>query len=70
MGVAIIDSVWAEDGFAAGTAARGDFNCTGCGYGVTIRRTLPACPMCQGAEWRPATRRRTADPGGVVDTRA
>lgn len=34
---------------AAGAEARGEYRCTGCGYGVTVYRQLPRCPMC-GAE--------------------
>jgi rubrerythrin len=33
----------------AGAEARGEYRCTGCGYGVTVYRQLPRCPMC-GAE--------------------
>lgn len=41
---------------AAGTTAAGDFNCAECGYGITVRRVLPECPMCRGVEWEePAT---------------
>ena len=46
---------------AAGSPARGVYHCTDCGYGVTVYRSLPTCPMCQGvdwerAPWRPYTR--------------
>jgi hypothetical protein len=45
-------AVAAENGtLRTGQAARGDFRCADCGYGVTIRRTLPACPMCRGEGW-------------------
>jgi lipopolysaccharide biosynthesis regulator YciM len=37
--------------FSAGTAATGDFSCTECGYGITVRSLLPECPMCRGLEW-------------------
>ena len=45
----------------AGTPAKGEFQCTGCGYGAAIHGALPECPMCRGvtwafAEWRPFTR--------------
>jgi hypothetical protein len=30
----------------AGAAAKGEYRCTGCGYGVTVYRQLPQCPMC------------------------
>jgi hypothetical protein len=69
MGIAIITPARADVGFAAGTIARGEFHCTGCGYGVSIRRVLPPCPMCQGTDWRPfAGRGATAD--DVLDTHA
>ncbi|MBV8064611.1 MAG: hypothetical protein JOY72_03345 [Actinobacteria bacterium] len=51
---------WAElvvvdDGYvaflAAGEQAEGDFRCSGCGYGVSIHRALPVCPMCGGVTW-------------------
>jgi Zn finger protein HypA/HybF involved in hydrogenase expression len=45
-------AVAAENGtLRAGQSARGDFRCADCGYGVTIRRVLPACPMCRGEDW-------------------
>jgi rubrerythrin len=34
-----------------GDGANGEFHCSGCGYGVTIWRTLPRCPMCGGQTW-------------------
>ncbi len=37
--------------FAAGDAARGEFRCGACGYGVAIATTLPKCPMCGGTTW-------------------
>lgn len=37
--------------FTAGEAASGEFRCVGCGYGVVVRRLLPACPMCRGHVW-------------------
>ena len=27
--------------------------CSNCGYGITIRREPPACPMCQASTWEP-----------------
>jgi hypothetical protein len=49
------------DEWTTGMRAKGEFRCAECGYGVTVHRTLPACPMCQGAAWdrvpwRPYTR--------------
>jgi hypothetical protein len=54
MGIAIVDSTSTESGFAAGAAARGEFRCGGCGYGISVRRILPTCPMCRGTEWHPS----------------
>lgn len=34
-----------------GSPAVGTFHCSGCGYGVTVRTTLPRCPMCSGETW-------------------
>jgi rubrerythrin len=34
-----------------GDAAVGSFHCAECGYGVTVQRTLPLCPMCGGTAW-------------------
>jgi hypothetical protein len=39
----------AANELVAGAPAQGEFRCTGCGYGVTVYRQLPRCPMC-GAE--------------------
>lgn len=39
---------------AAGERARGEFRCSGCGYGVAIASALPTCPMCGGASWERA----------------
>ena len=36
---------------STGTAAKGEFHCSQCGYGVTIVRALPLCPMCGGTSW-------------------
>lgn len=41
--------------FSAGTDAAGEFHCAECGYGVTVRRILPQCPMCRGLEWEEPT---------------
>ena len=45
----------------AGEPAKGDFHCSECGYGVTVYRALPACPMCacetwEQTAWSPFTR--------------
>jgi rubredoxin len=34
-----------------GDDANGRYQCSDCGYGVTIRRELPICPMCGGTIW-------------------
>jgi rubrerythrin len=36
---------------AAGVRVKGEFHCTQCGYGVTVYRALPVCPMCGSEEW-------------------
>jgi len=35
-----------------GSIATGPYRCSGCGYGVTVRTTLPRCPMCSGEQWQ------------------
>ena len=37
--------------WATGSRAKGEFRCEGCGYGVTVYRELPECPMCKGTSW-------------------
>jgi rubrerythrin len=37
--------------WATGVHAKGEFHCSACGYGVTIHRELPVCPMCGGESW-------------------
>jgi rubrerythrin len=37
--------------FATGEAAKGEFHCSECGYGVTVHSKLPACPMCASTSW-------------------
>ncbi len=53
MGVVIIDAAAERVGFVAGAPARGEFQCAGCGYGITVHRGLPVCPMCRGGDWHP-----------------
>ncbi len=36
---------------AAGVRTKGEYRCSGCGYGVTIYRELPRCPMCGAGSW-------------------
>jgi rubrerythrin len=40
--------------FAAGEHAVGEFRCSECGYGVSVYRALPRCPMCRGSAWEPS----------------
>lgn len=37
--------------WATGQSAKGEFHCSDCGYGVTIVRALPPCPMCGCTSW-------------------
>jgi rubredoxin len=37
--------------WVAGQTVKGEFHCSDCGYGVTIVRALPECPMCGGRSW-------------------
>jgi rubrerythrin len=34
-----------------GVRAKGEYRCSDCGYGVTIYRELPRCPMCGSESW-------------------
>jgi rubrerythrin len=52
--------------WSAGDNAKGEFHCSECGYGVTVHRTLPQCPMCSGdsweqSPWSPMSRARLGD---------
>ncbi len=38
----------------AGALAKGDYHCSGCGYGISVQAELPRCPMCSGQTWEPA----------------
>jgi hypothetical protein len=38
----------------AGSEATGEYHCADCGYGVTVWRLLPVCPMCRGRSWEGA----------------
>ena len=40
---------------AAGDHVKGEYRCAECGYGVTIVRALPLCPMCGGRSWEEST---------------
>ncbi len=35
----------------AGVRAKGEYCCSGCGYGVTVYTELPRCPMCGAGSW-------------------
>jgi rubrerythrin len=35
----------------AGARVKGEYRCVGCGYGVTVYRELPRCPMCGAHSW-------------------
>jgi rubrerythrin len=37
--------------WSSGQLVKGEFHCSECGYGVTIVRALPLCPMCGGSSW-------------------
>ena len=37
--------------WATGANVTGEFHCAECGYGVTVYRELPQCPMCSGTAW-------------------
>jgi rubrerythrin len=34
-----------------GQPVKGEFHCSECGYGVTVHKELPLCPMCGGGAW-------------------
>jgi hypothetical protein len=70
MGISIVDSASARSGFGAGTPARGEFHCGGCGYGISVRRGLPTCPMCRGTEWYPTPGRPLVLDVGRADLEA
>jgi hypothetical protein len=39
----------------AGEHVKGEYHCSDCGYGVTVYRELPRCPMCGGESWEQST---------------
>jgi Zn finger protein HypA/HybF involved in hydrogenase expression len=69
MGIAIIGTS-TQAGLVAGAAARGEFHCTECGYGISVHRALPTCPMCHGTEWLPWVGWRHAEALDTGDVRA
>jgi rubrerythrin len=38
----------------SGSAAKGEFQCSECSYGVIVSKELPQCPMCGGRSWEAA----------------
>ena len=51
--------------WTTGQSVKGEFHCSECGYGVTIIRALPVCPMCgcsqwEQSAWSPLSRARNA----------
>ncbi len=34
-----------------GEQVKGEYHCAECGYGVTVYRLLPRCPMCGNETW-------------------
>ena len=38
---------------STGQLAKGEFQCSACGYSVTVHRALPRCPVCGGEAWEP-----------------
>jgi rubrerythrin len=48
----------------AGESVKGEYHCADCGYGVTVHRDLPRCPMCgndswEASAWSPFARARS-----------
>jgi rubrerythrin len=35
----------------AGDHVKGEYRCSECGYGITVCRDLPKCPMCSCEVW-------------------
>jgi rubrerythrin len=50
-GLSSVDEQRGVAEWRAGMRAKGEFRCTACGYGVTVYRSLPACPMCHAEAW-------------------
>jgi len=40
---------------AAGDHVKGEYRCSECGYGITVCRDLPKCPMCACEVWEAVT---------------
>ena len=41
--------------WSSGESVKGEFHCAECGYGVTVYRELPVCPMCGNGSWEQST---------------
>jgi hypothetical protein len=52
---------------AAGVKVKGEYRCAGCGYGVTIYRELPSCPMCGAGAWEQLAWSPFARPGAELN---
>jgi hypothetical protein len=48
----LVDEITDRRVLTTGASVKGQFHCSECGYGVTVSRELPRCPMCAGEEWR------------------
>ena len=64
------DGDGADQLFDAGAAAKGEFRCATCGYGVTIHDRLPTCPMCRATVWEPTAWRPFTRSGLVGSERS
>ena len=51
-GTGVVDGDYV-DFLVMGAPVVGEFRCSECGYGVSISRALPRCPMCSGTTWEP-----------------
>lgn len=52
----------------AGSPSKGEFHCAECGYGVTVTRKLPTCPMCAGSHWQRSAWSPFGGAGGAAAT--
>ncbi len=52
---------------AAGVKVKGEYRCSGCGYGVTMYRELPSCPMCGAGAWEQLAWSPFARPGAELN---
>lgn len=55
-GTTTLEAVGYVEFAATGDAAFGEYHCSECGYGVTVWRVLPRCPMCGGTSWEQSAR--------------